>query len=188
MPESSQQESSLPPIDLKNPLLAGFLAWLVPGLGHLYQGRYAKAALFFICIMGVFVYGIYLGSSAETGWGRDVYLSFRSRDLRLHFLCQVGVGLPTMPAVIQWLSERHPPRWGGFMARPPLEGEFADDPSVSQINRQLHGFFEFGTAYTMIAGLLNLLAIYDACCGPVPPEAPKKKEEDDEEAATEDSP
>ena len=27
-------------------------------------------------------------------------------------------------------------------------------------------FFEIGTLYTVVAGLLNLLAIYDAFCGP----------------------
>ena len=27
-------------------------------------------------------------------------------------------------------------------------------------------FFELGTLYTMVAGILNLLAVYDAFCGP----------------------
>ena len=31
-----------PPIPLHNPYLAAFLAWLVPGLGHIYQKRTAK--------------------------------------------------------------------------------------------------------------------------------------------------
>ena len=50
-------------IDLKDPALAALLAWLVPGLGHWYQGRRAKAVLYFICIMGLFAYGVYLSSS-----------------------------------------------------------------------------------------------------------------------------
>jgi hypothetical protein len=29
----------------------------------------------------------------------------------------------------------------------------------------------------MIAGLLNILAVYDACCGPVPEESAKNDEE-----------
>ncbi|GAG17887.1 unnamed protein product, partial [marine sediment metagenome] len=70
-------------VDLKDPALAAFLAWLMPGLGHLYQGRTAKAALFFICIMGTFVYGLSLGSSSAMGWGRVVYFSWRDGDKRL---------------------------------------------------------------------------------------------------------
>ena len=69
---------------LKDPAMGGFLAWLVPGLGHFYQGRYAKGAIFAVCIWGIFVYGAYLGSSPETGVARVVYCSFRSADLRLY--------------------------------------------------------------------------------------------------------
>jgi hypothetical protein len=54
------------------------------------------------------------------------------------------------------------------------------------INKQLHRFFELGTVYTMIAGLLNILAIYDAWGGPAqsdpvtPPPQPRKKDDDPE--------
>jgi hypothetical protein len=54
-------------IDLKDPVLAALLAWLIPGLGHWYQGRRHKAVLFFVCILGTFIYGLYLGE------GRVVY-------------------------------------------------------------------------------------------------------------------
>jgi hypothetical protein len=42
--------------------------------------------------------------------------------------------------------------------------------------------FEFGTAYTMIAGLLNILAMYDAWGGPVFAEPGKEDQEDEEES------
>ena len=74
MAESNESQS----IQLKDPLVAGVLAWLVPGLGHFYQGRNAKGALFAICILGTFLYGLYLGGSKEVGWGRAVYFSFRT--------------------------------------------------------------------------------------------------------------
>ena len=44
-------------------------------------------------------------------------------------------------------------------------------------------FFELGTLFTMVAGLLNVLAIYDAFAGPVFPKDEKDRgppDEDDE--------
>ncbi len=38
-------------VDLRNRYLAALLAWLIPGAGHLYQGRRTKGQLFFVCIL-----------------------------------------------------------------------------------------------------------------------------------------
>lgn len=168
-------------IHLKDPALAAFLAWLIPGLGHLYQGRLAKAALFFVCIMGTFAYGVYLGGNWDLGYGRVVYFSWRTEDRRLPFLCQIGIGLPALPAAIQWNRVRNgrAPLFGGFMAPPRLDQGPADQPTLHDLHRQLHRYFELGTVYTMIGGLLNILAIYDAGAGPVMSE--KRRKEDDED-------
>ena len=172
--ESPPNES---PIELKDPFIAGILAWLVPGLGHFYQGRKAKGALFMICILGTFLYGLYLGGSSQMGWGRAVYFNFDEKEWRLPWLCQVGVGLPTLPmTLLQW-KLRDQPILGGFMAPPSSNGDQPGNFSLPTITRQLPRPFDMGTVYTMIAGLLNVLAIYDACCGPVISSA---KEEDDE--------
>ena len=85
----------------EGPARGGLLAWLVPGLGHLYQGRYPKAALFFVGHPGHFVWGLWMGSDREIGWGRVVYFSFRKNDLRLYYFCQMGIGLPALPALFQ---------------------------------------------------------------------------------------
>jgi len=186
-------------VRLKDPGLAAFLAWLIPGLGHLYQGRTAKAVLYFVCIMGTFVYGLYLGGSSDLGWGRVVYASWRPQDRRLPYLCQVGIGLPAMPALIQAnrVQKEKEPLLGGFMAPPALGvGHFNRDrqrdpnggfdelgqPTLHTLNKKLHSFFELGTVYTMIAGLLNLLVVFDAWGGPVFPEeeeSEERKGEDD---------
>jgi TM2 domain-containing membrane protein YozV len=178
------------PISLKDPAVAALLAWLIPGLGHLYQGRYAKAMLFFVFILGTFVFGLYLGSSNELGWGRVVYASWRDDDQRLAYLCQIGVGLPAMPALIQANRVRNQkePWLHGFMAPPQLDGAnpagLAKEPTVSKLHYELHRFFELGTVYTMIAGLLNVLAIYDAWEGPVLGETRKEESDDDDEEAS----
>lgn len=165
-------------IDLRDPALAAFLAWLVPGLGHLYQRRYFKSALYFVLIFGTFVYGCYLGGSRELGWARVVYASLRNEDYRLYYFCQLGVGLPAMPALLQANRVRNgsPPLWNGFMAPPQLSAG-GGEPTIDTLNKLLHRFFELGTVYTMIAGLLNILAIYDAWGGPVMPEASDEEDE-----------
>lgn len=172
-------------VPLKDPLLAAFLAWLIPGLGHLYQGRTAKGLLFLVCILGTFGYGLYLGGSPELGWGRVVYASWRPTDQRLPYFCQIGVGLPALPALVQAHRVRaNKGPWTGFMAPPSLgTGDFDRDgqpqrdgiggfdhygqPTLHTLNKKLHRFFELGTVYTMIAGLLNVLVIFDAWGGPL---------------------
>jgi len=194
--DSQEKPAAKTPVALKDPELSAFLAWLIPGLGHLYQRRVAKAALFFVCIMGTFVYGLYLGSSsdAKIGWGRVVYFSWQGGNTRLPYLCQVGVGLPALPALVQAnrMSNHRRVWWSGFMAPPrvrSLGAEGREDPNIDQptadeLHLKLHRYFELGTVYTMIAGLLNLLAIYDAWGGPVLSE-PTKKEDDQEQAEDE---
>ncbi|ASV73388.1 hypothetical protein THTE_0786 [Thermogutta terrifontis] len=173
-------------VTLKDPWIAAFLAWLLPGLGHWYQGRQAKAILFFVCIMGLFIYGCYLGGNRELGYARVVYASFRPGDMRLYYLCQIGVGLPAMPALIQAARVRQnkPPLWNNFMAPPRLGTDDGNPPTLSRICYELHAYFDLGSLYTAIAGLLNILVIFDAFGGPLFPEPSARK---DQEAA-QDSP
>jgi Family of unknown function (DUF6677) len=187
-PAPDEPKSDIEKVPLKDPALAAFLAWLIPGLGHWYQGRRAKAVLFFICIMGTFVYGLYLGSSNETGWGRVVYFSWKPQDKRLYYLCQVGVGLPAMPALVQAIRVRNGNApFGRFMAPPALAGAggpaFAiGEPSrltLSELIRRLGRYFELGTIFTSIAGLLNIVVIFDAYAGPVC-QLPAHKEDEKE--------
>jgi hypothetical protein len=48
---------------------------------------------------------------------------------------------------------------------------------LDTLHEKLHRYFELGTVYTMVAGLLNVLAIYDAWGGPVS-SAPERKKDD----------
>lgn len=153
-------------IQLRNPIWAAILAWLIPGAGHLYQGRRAKGVLFMVCILGIYFFGLALGD------GKVVYARFRQPDMRYPYLCQFAVGLPALPALIQRqrLVASQPPKpalWKGLMAPPSVGRSEQDKDQLSDWHRVLKGRFELGTLYTMIAGLLNVLAIYDAYAGPV---------------------
>jgi hypothetical protein len=169
-------DSILPPeevIDLKDPIVAAVLGWLIPGLGHIYQGRTRKGVLFMVTILGTFFYGLFISE------GRAVYASWVDGDKRLPYLCQVCVGVPALPALVQTYLVRNgrEPLLGGVMA-PPADGAALND-MWKKLNRQL----DLGTVYTMIAGLLNVLAIYDAYGGPVRLETeqpPGKKDEEDD--------
>ena len=150
-------------VDLKNPWTAALLAWLWPGAGHLYQRRYGKGMLFMVCILSTFFFGLALGG------GRCVYASFRKPDVRYPYILQFPVGLPALPAVIQNFRVRRQrePLLGGLMAPPEIVAA-PDQHDMLSFWNEKYGFrFEVGTLYTMIAGLLNVLAIYDAFAGPM---------------------
>ncbi len=188
LPDTSATDESALEIDLKDPRLAAFLAWLFPGLGHIYQGRTGKGVLFLVCIVGTFFYGLYIGG------GRVVYAStapvFSMQFLhdRWQYVCQVGAGLPAMPALVQrqrlienkapifgWDNFMRPPRDNPLPGMPPFESVDETDRNhrvlhpdeLAQWNYELGDNFEIGTVFTVIAGLLNILAIFDAYGGPL---------------------
>lgn len=182
-------------IDLRNRPLAAFLAWLIPGAGHVYQGRNTKGSLFFVCILSAWILGFALGG------GHVVYASWQPGDKRWHYLLQAGVGAAALPALVQGdrmrrntvngrtMEPPYEPLWGGFMAppnRPVIESE-ADEVAAWYARRGAG--YEMGTWYTVIAGLLNILVIYDAYGGPlaVPISGRKREIEEDDPVADDQS-
>jgi len=175
--QNDQQSATQEPVEvfdtnqLKNPFLAAFLAWLVPGLGHWYQGRKEKAVLFFVCIMSIFLFGCYLGSDPEYGVARVVYAKWDKGEKRLFFIPQAFIGLAAIPATLQenQVKQGHPPRWGGLMA-PPYSINSANPakkPTINDLYINLWRYFEIGTIFTVIAGFMNILVVFDAVSGPV---------------------
>ena len=154
-----------PTVDLKNRHLAALLAWMVPGLGHWYQGRRAKAVLYFVCILSVFFAGLSLGNWRIVFWR---WVPPTNSDLFcLNYLGQFFTGLVALPGLIQATLKHYemgPILWG-YLAEP-------SDNELKGLYQPLGKFVEMGYLYTTIAGLLNILAIYDAFEGPaIRPEA-----------------
>ena len=162
-------------IDLRDPMVAGILAWIWPGAGHIYQRRYAKGVLFMVCILGTFFFGLVLGE------GKVVYAAQFSKEQgvqgiqgylsRWPFAMQIGVGLPATPAVVQTLIAKRggEPILFGWMASPETRDQ------LNQWNKDLGTRYDLALLYTVIAGLLNWLAIYDAAAGPAFSEPAKEK-------------
>ncbi len=193
-------------IDLRNPLLAAVLAWLVPGLGHLYQGRLFKGRLFLVTILGTFLLGWWIGG------GRVVYYEWQAGEKRLAFIGQAGIGLAAIPAFIQSRLLSGPARqplgcsqWfappvrtkqfvsaayaarmvatdpaivaDDFFDRLPLKQFRGDELAIWQY--QLGRAFDIGTLYTMLAGMLNILVVFDAWAGPMKAVSSDPKKESD---------
>ncbi len=148
------------PVPLKNRWQAALLAWLIPGWGHWYQGRRGKAALYFTCIMGLFFVGMFLGGFRNVFW-RWTSPSADSENFRFIYLCQFFVGLPALPALLQATLKHfgQPFVFWGYLAEPSAA-------ALNAVHSQYQRLAEVGWVYTVIAGLLNVLAIFDALEGP----------------------
>lgn len=278
-----------PRIPLKNQYLAGALAYLVPGAGHLYQGRLFKGALYFVCIVGTYLFGLYVSE------GKAAYWRWEPGNRNIAFFAQAGVGAVAIPAIIQhrrYVDQANQPQTfdlpfsaefhlltneddapGEIVGRirfEAVEGEFGreirgtftgtqvdengrkiplelnlaapafverndmksiaasrrrmlqcdviaveedreeiagsivgyverpfvnrfavplSDEELQDLNRRLGKFFELANVFTWIAGLLNLLAVWDAVDGPAygygdeEEEADEQKKETPEKAA-----
>jgi hypothetical protein len=86
------------PWEEANPWISGLLAFLIPGAGHLYQGRIFKGLIYLVCIHAAFFTGMCLGEGMTVhykvppnaqGW----------RKISLSYAAQVGAG--AWPALIQ---------------------------------------------------------------------------------------
>ncbi len=162
--------------------LAGFLSYLIPGLGQIWQGRIGKGLLFMVCLLSMF-----LGGQAMGEW-RNVYLpdvvrgpeDRRNNPLRLppvlnplanvyhrwQFAGQFWIGIAAWPALWQYYEMPVPaketqPFWHHFQKAPRDEAELNDYLRAQDKTPDL------AWVYTVVAGVLNILVIYDAIAGPV---------------------
>ena len=107
--------------------LAAMLAVVFPGLGHLYLGRKARAALFAVIVLVAVVIGAKLDG--------NLYTPLQGHPLTyLATLGSMGMGLPY------------------FLLLYPLH--YAGDVTAQG--------YDYGTAFLLSAGLMNLLLVLDA--------------------------
>jgi hypothetical protein len=189
-------------IDLRNPALAAALSWAVPGLGQLYQGRTTKGSLFMAAILATYVFGLWLGGGkvvyaswkpSDTRWAFVcqagaglVALPAVVQAARLNgpakqpLLLSGFMAPPLVPG--QYVSAAYADQLGrtdpdiaadDFFDKPPLK-QFRRD-QLADWHRRLGQFFDIGTLYTMLAGMLNLLVIYDAWAGPLGPSEDERR-------------
>src|SRR3954454_8600993 len=170
-PPAAPPDPAPRPLDL----LAGFLSYVVPGLGQLYQGRVGKGLVFLVCLPTLFVYGMALDN-----W-KNVYLLDMDRGAnpwnlpplastlyslvtnlyhRPQFAGQFWVGAAAWPAVWQYNTGEKSTLFGEFQRNPDEQRDLHPPQQAGDKP------WDLGWVCTVSAGVLNVLVIYDAVAGP----------------------
>jgi hypothetical protein len=174
MASATTTDPPLPPVKLDP--LAALLSYLIPGLGQIYQGRVGKGLLFFLGLYALFFYGMWMGQWRNV-WLPDAdglpEVNFAGQQLggaakaisyRFQFLGQFWIGTAAWPAVYQYVvfdrTKDAGPIFGKFERMP-------DEKELNDLQRNGNKRWDLGWVYTVIAGVLNLLVIYDALAGPM---------------------
>jgi TM2 domain-containing membrane protein YozV len=154
---------------------AAVLSFLVPGLGQIAQGRVGKGVLFLVCLYGMFFYGMFLGQwsnvfladTAEANtrlprWAANLYN-------RPHYAGQFWMGVVAWPALWHYWHDPANQDRGPIDTPKQFVAKFEAAPSEKELNdfqRDSDKHWDLGWVYTVIAGVLNVLVIYDALAGP----------------------
>jgi len=117
---------------MTNPIFIGIISWLMPGFGHLMQGRWKRGLIIAAVIWTMFVIAVLSGGAYYPGFdfkdGSLLYL--------LNVFARLGNGLGTIISLL-------------FLTNPL--------PNVAA-----WATFEYGGRFLEVAGLLNYLAVMDA--------------------------
>ncbi len=114
-------------VQVGNAYLATLLAWLLPGAGHAYLGRWQRALAFLALII----------AALALGWHLEGRLPWTFSGAPLSILATLGCLGSGIPVILMRLV------WG-------YEGSVAA------------AGYEYGSAFILTAGLMNLLLMLDA--------------------------
>lgn len=110
-----------------NAYLMSAAAWLVPGAGHLWQGRTRKGVIFLVTLPMMFATGLWLE-------GRLFPFQVSEPLVALAAIADLGIGVPYFIAKALGLGA----------------------------GRVVALTYEYGNAFIIVAGLLNMLVVLDA--------------------------
>lgn len=116
--------------------LMGLAAWILPGAGHLLQGRWGRGLLLGGAVWITFVFGLLVGGHLFGLYGREEGISALLQVPPA--IANLGSGLLYL---VCWATDT------GFM------------DSAEQAKRAT---FEYGNTFLLVAGLLNYLSMLDA--------------------------
>jgi hypothetical protein len=119
---------------------AGLLTLLIPGLGQVVRGRIGKGILFFVCLYGMFFYGMANGNwknvwIPDPGEIADFQVGpfkpdgvFKSLVSRKEYCGQFFIGVAAWPAIVQYVNFEKDKEVG------PLFNTFQRCPTEEQLN------------------------------------------------------
>ncbi len=163
------------------PFVAGILAWVVPGAGHVYLGRTVRGIVLCICINGLFWSGVAFGG---------VFTVDREQE-RWWYMAQMMTGIS---GAASWHLQKNARMQVAKQAetrRADAEAEgrnlkIEEAETDIKVESQLSLTYPAAVvsrAYSGIAGMLNLLCIFDAfmlaamgSAGEPPPADPKDEQ------------
>ena len=155
------------------PYLAGMLAWIIPGAGHVYLGRTVRGIIICVCVNGMFWAGMAMGG----------VFTVDPLGERWWFIGQISTGVSGAAA---WYHQQD--RRKALADEFSLGGPRPGRSNKAEYDKALHDrklALVYPTdivsrAYTGVAGMLNLMCIFDAILlalmgqfGEPPPEVKK---------------
>jgi TM2 domain-containing membrane protein YozV len=171
------------------PLVAAFLAWLVPGAGHAYVGRFRRGVIIFVTISATFWAGVAIGG----------VMTVDKENERWWFAAEMLTGAH---GLVGWQRQRR--EYADLEDELRRDEEFLEavrglrDPRAYRQVRRAHmdallakenkalvaPADTVARAYAGVAGLLNLMCIFDAMMlaligktgEPPPPPKPDRRE------------
>jgi TM2 domain-containing membrane protein YozV len=129
--------------------IAGLLAWVFPGLGHFYLGHRARGLVYLVTITATFWTGVAIGGVRGT---------VNPKERKLWFVAQFCTA-------------------GNTAAGYAIHRQMAASDSSSGAPAVIAHWssVDVGIHYTGVAGLLNLLVIFDAIARAEPPSATRRR-------------
>jgi hypothetical protein len=172
---SSAPTASMNPPPHEPSMLAAFLSYLIPGLGQIYQKRYGKGLLFMVSLLGMFMIGQAMGQ-----W-QNVFVPREDRQApgkpnslvnalvtRWHYVGQFWIGAAAWPALGHFFrpTEEEDSFWQKYQRAP-------NEAKLNEFLVNSDKTPDLGWVYTVVAGMLNILVMYDAYAGPIVIAIPK---------------
>ena len=138
------------PTNTFNPL-AAILGWILPGLGHYVIGERARGALVLSGVAFLWVSGLLIGGIDSVDRDED----------KLWFYAQAGSG--PIAFVVDGLNRNllKSGNMGELIDAPNPSGDSANAKQVSSF-KSVAQMNEYGTLFTALAGLMNIVALLDA--------------------------
>lgn len=123
--------------------VCGVLAWVLPGLGHMARGEKKRGGYIMFGVLFLFLSGVLIG-------GVD---SVDRKEDRLWYLAQTCCG--PVALVVDFVNQQ-------YLKTGAIGEIVSTQPAPINIKKSLGRANEYGTLFSSLAGLMNLVVILDA--------------------------